>query len=108
MTVNSLTDSRLLQSRLTSMVKSDEELKSINWTRTELKVLGLFDEGTVSSSQGAADYLVVSKRTIDFHFANIFEKADVHNRTEALYLYRRLYSNNVNGQPYSLNSNGRE
>jgi DNA-binding NarL/FixJ family response regulator len=35
------------------------------------------------SAKEAADTLVVSKRTVDFHLANIFEKLSCNNRVKA-------------------------
>jgi DNA-binding CsgD family transcriptional regulator len=51
-------------------------------TPTEIKVLSLIAEGM--SSKQAAERLVVSKRTIDFHLANIYDKLQVNNRVQAL------------------------
>ncbi|MEK7170720.1 MAG: helix-turn-helix transcriptional regulator [Patescibacteria group bacterium] len=59
------------------------------WLTTgEVKVLTLIAQGR--SSQEAADRMVVSKRTIDFHLANIYRKLDVSNRVQALRAAARL------------------
>jgi DNA-binding NarL/FixJ family response regulator len=50
-------------------------------------VLGLVIEG--KSSKAVADELYVSKRTVDFHLANIYEKLQVSNRVQA---FRRATS----------------
>lgn len=53
-------------------------------TKRELEVLMLVVEG--KSSKEVADMLYCSKRTIDFHLANIYSKLQVSNRVQA---YRR-------------------
>jgi len=57
-------------------------------TPTEVKVLSLIAEG--HSSKEAAELLVVSKRTVDFHLANIYDKLQVNNRVQALRMATRL------------------
>lgn len=42
------------------------------------------------SSQEAADKMVVSKRTVDFHLANVYQKLQVRNRVMALRTASRL------------------
>ena len=54
----------------------------VTLTRTEQKVLSYIAKGY--SSKEVADYLTVSKRTIDFHLANIYDKLQVRNRVQAL------------------------
>lgn len=51
-------------------------------TETEKRVL--IQIGTGLSNQEAADVLGVSRRTIDFHLANIFHTFNVKNRIAAL------------------------
>lgn len=51
-------------------------------TAREIEVLGLIAQG--NSSQEAADLLFVSKRTVDFHLANIYDKLQVNNRVQAV------------------------
>jgi DNA-binding CsgD family transcriptional regulator len=55
--------------------------RSIRLTKRELEVLSLVIEG--KSSKDVADTLFVSKRTIDFHLANIYDKLQVTNRVQA-------------------------
>ena len=50
-------------------------------TDRETEVLGLVAQGL--SSKEAARRLAVSKRTIDFHLANTYEKLNVSNRIQA-------------------------
>ena len=50
-------------------------------TKREIEVLTLIAQG--HSSKEAADSLFVSKRTVDFHLANIYEKLQVNNRVQA-------------------------
>ncbi|CEK13169.1 response regulator containing a CheY-like receiver domain and an HTH DNA-binding domain [Chthonomonas calidirosea] len=57
-------------------------------TRRELEVLTLIIEG--KSSKEVADLLFVSKRTIDFHLANIYNKLQVNNRVQAFRRAARL------------------
>lgn len=61
--------------------------RTIHLTRRELEVLSLVIEG--KSSKIVADELYVSKRTVDFHLANIYEKLQVSNRVQA---FRRATS----------------
>ncbi len=62
--------------------------RGVRLTPTEVKVLSLIAQG--HSSKEAADKLVVSKRTVDFHLANIYEKLQVNNRVQALRMATRL------------------
>ncbi|GAB4459681.1 MAG: hypothetical protein OHK0029_22560 [Armatimonadaceae bacterium] len=50
-------------------------------TKREIEVLMKVIEG--KSSKEVADELFVSKRTVDFHLANIYEKLHVNNRVQA-------------------------
>ncbi|HET6456389.1 MAG TPA: helix-turn-helix transcriptional regulator [Armatimonadota bacterium] len=63
------------------------EDRTIHLTRRELEVLSLVIEG--KSSKEVAEDLFVSKRTVDFHLANIYEKLQVSNRVQA---FRRATS----------------
>ena len=51
-------------------------------THAELKVIELIARG--HSSQEVADRLAVSKRTVDFHLANLYRKIQCHNRVQAI------------------------
>ena len=62
--------------------------KGLVLTPTEVKVLVLVSKG--NSSKEAADKLAVSKRTVDFHLANIYDKLSVNNRIQALRAATRL------------------
>jgi ATP/maltotriose-dependent transcriptional regulator MalT len=57
-------------------------------TRREIEILTLIVEG--HSSKVVADLLFVSKRTVDFHLDNIYEKLNVTNRMQALQRAMRL------------------
>jgi DNA-binding CsgD family transcriptional regulator len=57
-------------------------------TKRELEVLTLVIEG--KSSKEVAEILFVSKRTVDFHLANIYEKLEVTNRVQAFRRAARL------------------
>ncbi|MGE0001433.1 MAG: LuxR C-terminal-related transcriptional regulator [Fimbriimonadaceae bacterium] len=65
-----------------------ESSRGVRLTPTEVKVLSLIAQG--HSSQEAADRMVVSKRTVDFHLANIYQKLQVNNRVQALRAATRL------------------
>ena len=59
----------------------------IKLTKREIEVLTLVIEG--KASKEVAELLYVSKRTVDFHLANIYEKLNVSNRVQA---FRRAVS----------------
>lgn len=63
------------------------EDRAIHLTKRETEVLSLVIEG--KSSREVAEDLYVSKRTVDFHLANIYEKLQVSNRVQA---FRRATS----------------
>ena len=54
----------------------------IRFTPTEVKVIRLIL--TLGSSKKVAEKLVVDKRTVDFHLANIYEKLQIRNRIQLL------------------------
>lgn len=60
-----------------AMLESNERL-----TSREAQVLGLIFEGR--SSREVAQSLFLSKRTVDFHLARIYEKLNVNNRLQAI------------------------
>lgn len=60
----------------------------IKLTKREIEVLTLVIEG--KSSKEVADLLYVSKRTVDFHLANIYDKLQVSNRVQAFRRAARL------------------
>ena len=68
--------------------RSSGSTRGVRLTPTELKVLSLIAQGL--SSKEAAERLVVSKRTVDFHLANIYDKLQVNNRVMALRVAVRL------------------
>jgi DNA-binding NarL/FixJ family response regulator len=61
-----------------SGMSTDSQVKL---TKREVEVLSLVIEG--KSSKEVADQLYVSKRTVDFHLANIYSKLSVTNRLQA-------------------------
>lgn len=65
-----------------------QENRAIRLTKRELEVLSLVIEGR--SSKDVADALYVSKRTVDFHLANIYDKLQVSNRVQAFRRATRL------------------
>ena len=67
-----------------SLISEIEEATTpgqIKLTKREVEVLTLVIEG--KSSKEVADQLYVSKRTVDFHLANIYQKLRVNNRVQA-------------------------
>ena len=62
--------------------------RSVRLTKRELEVLFLVIEW--KSSKDVADALYVSKRTVDFHLANIYDKLQVSNRVQAFRRATRL------------------
>ncbi len=62
--------------------------RAVRLTKREIEVLSLIAQG--HSSKEAADALYVSKRTVDFHLANIYDKLQVNNRVQAFRAATRL------------------
>lgn len=62
--------------------------RSVRLTKREIEVLSLIAQGF--SSKAAAEHLFVSKRTVDFHLANIYGKLQVNNRVQAFRAATRL------------------
>lgn len=58
------------------------ENRSVRLTKREHEILTLVLEG--KTSKDVADALYLSKRTVDFHLVNIFDKLQVSNRVQAL------------------------
>jgi len=70
------------------MTARPEGARAIRLTKREIEVLSLIAQG--NSSKETADALVVSKRTVDFHLANIYDKLQVNNRVQAFRAATRL------------------
>lgn len=68
--------------------KPEPTSEAVHLTRRELEILALIVEGL--SSKEVAEQLFVSKRTVDFHLDNIYEKLQVSNRMQALQRATRL------------------
>ena len=62
--------------------------QNVKLTKREVEVLSLVVQG--KSSKEVADELFVSKRTVDFHLANIYDKLHVTNRVQAFRRATRL------------------
>ena len=73
---------------LTTVTRADASQRSVRLTKREIEVLSLIAQG--HSSKEAADVLYVSKRTVDFHLANIYDKLQVSNRVQAFRAATRL------------------
>ena len=65
-----------------------EGSRAVRLTKREIEVLSLIAQG--NSSKETADALYVSKRTVDFHLANIYDKLQVNNRVQAFRAPTRL------------------
>jgi len=65
------------------VAKSGKDAQPVRLTRREREVLGLIAQGFRSLE--VAEQLVVSKRTVDFHLANIYHKLRVTNRLQAFW-----------------------
>lgn len=61
--------------------RPEKPTRIVRLTKRESEVLTLVAQGY--SSKLTAEALVVSKRTVDFHLANIFHKLKVNNRVQA-------------------------
>lgn len=68
--------------------RSEVSSRAVRLTKREIEVLSLIAQG--HSSKEAADNLYVSKRTVDFHLANIYDKLQVNNRVQAFRAATRL------------------
>ncbi len=73
---------------MTTTMMRPEGLRAVRLTKREIEVLSLIAQG--HSSKEAADNLYVSKRTVDFHLANIYDKLQVNNRVQAFRAATRL------------------
>ncbi len=73
---------------LSSAIKRQLAGPGVRLTKREIEVLSLIAQG--HSSKEAADVLFVSKRTVDFHLANIYDKLQVNNRVQAFRAATRL------------------
>ncbi len=71
-----------------SASRADTGKRGVRLTKREIEVLSLIAQG--HSSKEAADVLFVSKRTVDFHLANIYDKLQVNNRVQAFRAATRL------------------
>ena len=71
-----------------NFVRLESGQTKVRLTPTETRVLSLIAQG--HSSKAVANLLTVSKRTIDFHLANIYDKLQVKNRVQALRVASRL------------------
>jgi len=61
--------------------RSAADHDEVRLTKREIEVLAQVTEG--KSSREVAEALLVSKRTVDFHLANVFGKLGVNNRLQA-------------------------
>ena len=73
---------------MTMTARPEGTPRGVRLTKREIEVLSLIAQG--HSSKEAADSLYVSKRTVDFHLANIYDKLQVSNRVQAFRAATRL------------------
>ncbi|MCO5298000.1 MAG: response regulator transcription factor [Fimbriimonadaceae bacterium] len=71
-----------------STARTESSQRAVRLTKREIEVLSLIAQG--HSSKEAAETLYVSKRTVDFHLANIYDKLQVNNRVQAFRAATRL------------------
>jgi DNA-binding CsgD family transcriptional regulator len=67
---------------------SGEDQQAVKLTKREIEVLTHVIQG--KSSREVAEVLFVSKRTVDFHLANVYDKLHVSNRVQAFRRATRL------------------
>ncbi|MDQ2686269.1 MAG: LuxR C-terminal-related transcriptional regulator [Armatimonadota bacterium] len=65
-----------------------DDQQIVKLTKREIEVLTHVIQG--KSSREVADALFVSKRTVDFHLANVYDKLHVSNRVQAFRRATRL------------------
>jgi DNA-binding CsgD family transcriptional regulator len=75
------------QSSVSPTVGLDDQ-QVVKLTKREIEVLTHVIQG--KSSREVADALFVSKRTVDFHLANVYDKLHVSNRVQAFRRATRL------------------
>lgn len=65
-----------------SIQTTTEENSRRRLTDREIEVLSLASAG--NASKNVAQMLGISKRTVDFHLANVYTKLDANNRVQAI------------------------
>ena len=91
MTAMSVAPGALLASKVSvsaSVPVSGDESHLVKLTKREIEVLTHVIQG--KSSREVAETLFVSKRTVDFHLANVYDKLHVNNRVQAFRRATRL------------------
>jgi DNA-binding NarL/FixJ family response regulator len=73
---------------LRTLARHDRTRRAVRLTKREMEVLSLIAQGR--SSKQAAEALYVSKRTVDFHLGNIYDKLQATNRIQAFLAATRL------------------
>jgi DNA-binding CsgD family transcriptional regulator len=71
-------------------IESNQEhnFDEVQLTKREAEILCLIAQG--HGSHVAADFLFVSKRTVDYHLTNAYKKLKVGNRLQAIHAAERL------------------
>lgn len=77
-----------------------DDKKPVKLTKREAEVLSLIMLG--KTSKEVAEALYVSKRTVDFHLANVYHKLNVSNRIQAFHEAMRLGL--ISAEPFSLSN----
>ena len=69
-------------------MSTENRNRVVRLTKREIEVLSLVAQG--HSSKEAADVLFISRRTVDFHLAKIYDKLQVNNRVKAFRAATRI------------------
>lgn len=88
MTATSVAPGMALAPKNSDSTSSNEEAHLVKLTKREIEVLTHVIQG--KSSKEVAETLFVSKRTVDFHLANVYDKLHVNNRVQAFRRATRL------------------
>ena len=86
MTAMSVVPGTVLAQNIPMSVGGNEQF--VKLTKREIEVLTHVIQG--KSSREVAETLFVSKRTVDFHLANVYDKLHVNNRVQAFRRATRL------------------
>lgn len=88
MAVLSVVPNTMLAQQSSGSSGSEGDPQVVKLTKREIEVLTHVIQG--KSSREVADALFVSKRTVDFHLANVYDKLHVNNRVQAFRRATRL------------------
>ena len=66
-----------------TLESADAVGRAVRLTKREVEILTRIAEGKTSQEVADDPELCLSKRTVDFHLANIYDKLQVNNRVQA-------------------------